>query len=491
MGSTYKVANVEEAVELAYKFKQEGTYDWFRGQVVDYWPHSTLYRKQTEDEIKKAELQYELFTTWIGKTEELNYLLNPANNHELEAIMQHYGLPTHYIDFTTNPAIAGFFASDTNKPISSRYSCIYCLNTEDLLSFWEVVKTLESRENCKVQKIVIDVDNLWRLQAQSGVFLLCNYNLEEDYPIDKIIFPYSGYPSYPTKKIVYPDHKSALELLLDQYFDLQRASLFHEEMKDQTYFIPWKEFPKGFYLEAFKEPESIKILSSWTEQQEFWKVYESEKYHDTTGTRQILRLNNLESPEEIKRMIIYGIKQVLRSSPKVRNSAIDWVLEDIPKNVNHLDIATILMKTWNGMRSLPFDDSDISEACGNAVHLHLNSKEKGNYESTLLKVFTDLFGPSMRVGFSNEDTTGSYGYASFNSINAARAIDLSEVLIEEYKFMGNSIPQFFQLIYNPKLTFDFNKFKNFFVREVIPSQVAWAENLIIFNPMKLTIFGIP
>ena len=70
-----------------------------------------------------------------------------------------------------------------------------------------------------------DVNNLWRLQAQRGVFLFCNFNYDMDFPLDKIIFPYTGYPSYPTRKIVYPSDKSALELLLDQYVDIKRAAL--------------------------------------------------------------------------------------------------------------------------------------------------------------------------------------------------------------------------------------------------------------------------
>ena len=39
--------------------------------------------------------------------------------------------------------------------------------------------------------------------------------------------------------------------------------------------------------------------------------------------------------------------------------------------------------------------------------------------------------------------------------------------------------------------FDFDKFKSLFAREVIPSQVAWGQSLIIYNPHKLTTFGIP
>jgi hypothetical protein len=41
---THEVANVQEAVELASRFKDEGRYNWFRGQVQDWPPYSSYFR---------------------------------------------------------------------------------------------------------------------------------------------------------------------------------------------------------------------------------------------------------------------------------------------------------------------------------------------------------------------------------------------------------------------------------------------------------------
>lgn len=38
-------ANVEEAVAIAEIFKAEGRYDWFRGQLREWTPSSSLERK--------------------------------------------------------------------------------------------------------------------------------------------------------------------------------------------------------------------------------------------------------------------------------------------------------------------------------------------------------------------------------------------------------------------------------------------------------------
>ena len=190
----YEAANIEEAVELAYKLKAEGRYNWFRGQVLDWPPVSSLYRVLESGDSEKKEKsarREEMFSNWVGKIPELRYLQALEHVHDAFAIMQHYGIPTYYIDFTTDPGVAGFFAADTASPPTEGKSCIYCLNADDLMSLWDSIKDLDFRKGCSVELVEIDVRNLWRLQAQQGVFLLSNYNWNIDYPMDRILFPYT------------------------------------------------------------------------------------------------------------------------------------------------------------------------------------------------------------------------------------------------------------------------------------------------------------
>jgi hypothetical protein len=210
----YEAANVEEAIDLAARMKEEGKYDWFRGQVHDWAPLSSLRRvfeSKSEEKQQKVYRRYELFFNWVKRTPNLRYLLEPQCVHDAFAILQHYGIPTHYIDFTTNPAVAGFFAADTRETPPEGKACIYCLNTEELQWVWNGIKGIEARKEAAIEPVRIDVTNLWRLQAQEGVFLYANYNWQIDFPMDRILFPYSGYPPYPTKERVYPKDKSSLE----------------------------------------------------------------------------------------------------------------------------------------------------------------------------------------------------------------------------------------------------------------------------------------
>lgn len=162
------VANVEEAIELAEKLKEEGKFNWFRGQERAEWlPSSSLHRKLNEG-LTIEELDKELFRflDWACQIPELAYLDHSSNQHSLYAILQHYGYPTTYMDFTTEPSIAGFFASDTAvSPNEGAISAIFCLNTQDLVNFYAenqcFLKKISRGASLEVEPVTVDVSNLW------------------------------------------------------------------------------------------------------------------------------------------------------------------------------------------------------------------------------------------------------------------------------------------------------------------------------------------
>lgn len=494
MAKIYNVSNVEEAVELASKFKKEGKYNWFRGQVCDWPPHSSLFRTRSDDQkFENADYRYKLFQQWVKNVSELKHLLNPENVDELEAIMQHYGIPTDYIDFTTEPGIAGFFAADTKTPLPERNSCIYCLNTDELFEVYNAIKDIDSRQGCEIKKVTIDVSNLWRLQAQHGVFLYANYNWELDYNMDKIIFPYTGYPSYPTMEVVYPPHKSSLEILIDQYEDRLRTGSFHRDLSRTTHnSFAWEEFPDGFYKEAFISPDLIKQDDSWSDLNlKDWLKYPVENFNETVGVGRKFDLKNLTSEDDIKKSISYSIVQILRLDPSIRNKTIDWELLNVNSSLDSKEIADLLTKVWNGMRLLPFDDDDIGEACGYTIYFYAKIKTTESGNKTFLQFFIESLGEGMKVGFTNPDNSGSYAFSSYSAITELYCIDLLKLVTPEYAQRIKDPYGTFTFIYNPRILFDFPKFKKHFARQIIPSQIIWGRRLIIFNPAKLRVFGIP
>ena len=165
-----KVRDVNEAVSLCARLKEAGKYDWFRGQRRN-WPLQSSFTRLDETQRQEALRRMARFEHWVKTTHGLEPI---ASNTDMAiAVAQHHGLPTNFVDFTTDPVAAGFFAStelDAEQE-EGEYSCILCLDTQDLDDFW---KTMPERYR-KPEFIRLSVPNLWRLEAQSGVFLFCPY----------------------------------------------------------------------------------------------------------------------------------------------------------------------------------------------------------------------------------------------------------------------------------------------------------------------------
>lgn len=249
-GRTIQVGTLEDAVELAATFKKEGRYDWFRGQSEEWSPDPTLVRLD-EDGRKVADERWSRFAYWVHKTSGLEELRKDSDL--ITAVAQHYGIPTMYLDFTTDPGVAGFFAAST-KPDPNVRGCIFCLETRELAEHWKLLSSI-SKQYYSIDLVANKVPNLWRLEAQHGVFLYCPGNWNLAYGMVRITFPQCGPPSFPTKDQIYPSKKSQLEILLDHYFKSDRHAGWYDMAK--------KYFPeaKELYLEDWIGSGTVRAFS--------------------------------------------------------------------------------------------------------------------------------------------------------------------------------------------------------------------------------------
>ncbi len=231
--------DVNQAVQMATEMRDAGEYQWFRGQTCNWTLQSSLARRHDshDKEISRANL----FLNWVQLTDGLETL--SSNLDSAVAVAQHYGIATHFIDFTTEPHVAGYFASEGitaqepkafgldaeekrffgKMPATADIGCILCFNREKVMRVWDLVSG-HLPEEAKPECLQLQVADLWRLEAQHGVFFYCPVDRFEEvvYDFDRIVFPHTGQVEWPPENMIYPDRKSHLEQLLDQYFQLEK-----------------------------------------------------------------------------------------------------------------------------------------------------------------------------------------------------------------------------------------------------------------------------
>src|SRR5262249_46182017 len=115
--------------------------------------------------------------------------------------------------------------------------------------------------------------NLWRIEAQAGVFLVDDEILD-DYPFHCLLFPASlGPEPSRARAAVYPEKKSDLELILDQWFWHEQASTGTRrlwEMLEQSAVAPHRitwESTDGVGLKSILRPEPH---PSWSGREKTW-----------------------------------------------------------------------------------------------------------------------------------------------------------------------------------------------------------------------------
>jgi hypothetical protein len=488
----HKVNTVDEAVELANDLKEKGGYDLFRGQIKD-WPLKSSFGRQV-DKNKKDEVLEKMarFESWAKRTKGLEELAKHPD--DIIAVAQHYGIPTNFVDFTTSPRVAGFFASYGKIDEENVESCILCLHSQDLMSFW---KRLPSEYSPPPEILYLEVQNLWRLEAQHGAFLFCPYsNFEHIYDLDRIYFPYNGQISSVTEDEIFPERKSQLEILLDQYF--MNELLIEGE----------KNLPSGISIYTMPErkekcdPELLlngtppPKLSSWDDHRiQPWLVQSHEIFFNTLGDESWeITIDLNKDANFVKNEIMgYLIKQ-LKNNSNARSQLINWstkVVETQTEKFIENRIDSYVKRLWDGLRRLPYDDQDIAESLANCILLasFLLKQDRVGFE----KATSECFGKTVEIEFGSEDGSYSRSFASKAKLLAAVREDVYDYLDPKWKSqLEKNIVGLLQAIWTPSRLFDYDKLAKLFAHEIAPVQVIMRSErvAIFFSPARLDSFGL-
>ncbi len=371
---------MKEALELARKFKKEGKYDLFRGQARDWEIVSSLCRM--DNNSKKQHKQRILDFFYFCKNNELlKTYINPNKSNEFIAIAQHYSkyyseynneknskfceLNTNFVDFTSCPEIAMYFATNNKENCEIGKECvIICLNKNEFEN--EVnngyTQYLCSNQNLPIPRIIeVDLTNLWRLKAQKGCFMeLAFVDFDKIYGFDKIVFPYSEPFEDIKKNDIYPERESPLEIELKKFFmDMQiiENTLFIRELMEKyngisiSIDIP----PMKKYNEIFQDFSALSQHSSWETIDNKWNDERKISWKCEKDRNQI----QVDTQKLLNADLIY-CNQLATTIAKNRNMLINIKLTNT--EILDSEISEKIKRMYDGMNPWPYTNEHIVNA---------------------------------------------------------------------------------------------------------------------------------
>jgi FRG domain len=492
----HPVSSLTQAIDLAEQWQRSGTHSWFRGQNQVSWPLlSSLARAQTKGDGQRWETQIGRFCDWVRGVPELTFLLEEAHVHPLFAVLQHYGIPTHYLDFTTSPRVAGFFAG-AGKPqdiVPGSYGCIFAIDPDEWVDTLRAVTEVRSfPSDAWPEKVTVRVENLWRLETQSGHFVyLPTAGAERVAPPDRIVFPHDGSSLPLTKDDVYPPRKSGLEIRLDEFFTMQLR------VDNQIYFRAFFESlsSQNKHRVVYERPESARYLvpgvrphASWNRADDGWSAYHVESL-DAVRTTNLVRLPvRTDAPDETAAELEAVVRESLWTSDglRMKTAAFRIVPADSavpPEWVAYVERA--VARAWDGVRRLPFTDEQVSATVANTVALA--SVDASSAPSFGIRDFARL---GLDVGLELADAHNTTARAVCRETSYLSAIrpDVAEVIVPELRSRPQR--QLLQVL-SPRDLFDFDRLVDLFAREIIPSEVLLqrGELAVFYSPSRPTIIG--
>jgi hypothetical protein len=163
---------IDEVVQIAEETDCEV---YWRGQADHRWPISSSLARLTENptalrdsDLARAEkLLLAEAERWVTAT-----TVTPSNSLEWLALMQHHGVPTRLVDFTTDPFIATFFAAEALDDCEGRLIAVAAPRGEGV--------AVEEPQGFDISDLRLGELRVWepsahvspRLVAQAGVFAL-------------------------------------------------------------------------------------------------------------------------------------------------------------------------------------------------------------------------------------------------------------------------------------------------------------------------------
>lgn len=477
------VSNITEAVKFASDWKAKGTHSWFRGQNQP-WPLVSSLSRVTDDPQKFEWSQARIghFCSWVKDMPALKHLLEEEHVHALFAVLQHYGVLTHYVDFTTEPDIAGFFAAYGPDVAPGTQGCIICIDPDDMVDLLRTASEVTGwQKESWPEKVIVSVNDLWRMQVQSGYFLyLPRAGVEHIYGYDRILFTHDETPYAISEERVYPKRKSALELQLDEFFT--KELMLNNQLYFRELFEQWKKNELNVSWANFERPDESEHLKpgakphdSWLNVDERWTRLPGEDFHETAkeAPEVTITFSPNASGADIDDVARQAVNHLFDTRPDCRTKLVRWTLVAEDATLSS-DWQSRLERVWDGMRRLPYTDQQVVTAL--AATLAKSARPVSSSSSIKLEL------ASAQGVTSQADVEAASVLAAFRD-------DLAGILRHPEIAENPRLPL---QILSPAHLFDFEKLVDLFAKEIIPGQVLRGRSdlAVFFSPAAVTIIGL-
>lgn len=503
----HSVSGLAEAVQLAEGLQASRMCDWFRGQTRNWPLQSSFVRHDTAgQEVARERLAR--FHGWLQGVPELDAIA--ADTDATLAVAQHYGIPTNLVDFTTEPSVAAFFAAHDppqRKKVGD-VSCIICLNTQELAEVWEATR-IARPDWPEFARIQLDIPELWRIQSQRGVFL--HFPFDEGFErhvfnFDRICFP----PDIGAEELshlipqedIYPSQKSDLEILLDQYFMLERMKE-GEAAIDYNVFrsVVIQPLPEGIEAECFG-PAGLPEHDSWRpDRLASWRAPAPEHWVPISQAP-LLRVvwpSSDDAPTRREKLAEHLLGEVSRASG-CRAGPVRWEHVGLAGIEDTEGISEALSLLWDGLRRWPFSDVDLAHGLATTAEFAymVAAEPAAQHDSNIAdSLAARCLGTPRAIEVEIGMVDGSYtrGYARPDDLQEAVREDFADYLNEEWRPQIDSIWSILQVATVPQRVFHCELLVPIFARQIVPTQVVLRGSTTgkarLYNPARAVSLGHP
>lgn len=488
-----EVNSVEEAVAEAKARQLRGECDWFRGQP-GLWPIVSSVERLGKVDRERARNSLEEFIHWIHRHPGLGTL----TNDQAIGIAQHYGLPTPFVDFTSDAEVAAFFATTSEKLKPGARCSIICLKRADLVGYFANYGDL-TPEVPTPEVLEFDVPDLWRLHSQKGGFLCLPFiGLENLWPPNRIIFPFTRPHAGIPRTVIFPERKSELELRLDSYFqnvETEIRSAATREWLEQMG-KPFHTMNASPYLDQYLDVPKLKA-GAWKRAsiEPGWFTSSPENFFDVW--RQVVVNIDVPAGQDLA-MATTSIETALArlnaGGSRPRSVPIDWRISiEASVNAAHVTRTTNAMnRAWDGMRRLPYTDAEIARTLAMCVKFGLHWVNDRNESKDLLSV-SPMLPDALRVEVA--DMVGGYcpAYVSRSSLLKAVRKDFCDVLLSPQRGdILSRLESIVQVVRCPPYLYEFDALREVFVESLVATQcVVCNDHSPIFSPALCMTLGLP